>query len=139
MWVGKMVDRVFKSEGDALRKCDTSIKGIMEAVQGVVEEVKELKYGSENFKGHWSGPSGRKEKEKSLAKETLKQGVVFTREVKPVSDGSSWFPKSAENSSLFLGVPPIASGTIGNKSRGVYAAKEEVLEEAGFVKEVQKG
>ena len=60
LWVGEIVDQVFESEGDALQKCDPSIKGIMAAVQGVVEEVRELKYEKENLKGTWSGPSRRK-------------------------------------------------------------------------------
>ena len=127
VWVGEMMDQVLKSEGDALRKCDASIKDIMGAVQGVVEEVRELKDGQKNLKGQWSGPSSRKQKEKDLAVETPKRGVVFTSEVKPVSDGSSWFPASAESSSLFLVVLPIASGTISGKSRRIYMTEEEAL------------
>ena len=134
VWVGEKMDQVLKSEGEALRRCDASIKGVMGAVQGVVEEVRELKYGKENLKGQWSGPSSRKQKEKELAVETPKSGVVFTREVKAVSDGSSWFPTNAENSFLFPVVLSIASGTIGDKSRMVYATKEEALKAAGFVK-----
>ena len=134
VWVGEMMDQVLKSEGDALRKCDASIKGIMGAVQGVVEEARELKYGKENLKGQWSGLSSRKQKKKDLAVETPKRGVVFTSEVKPVSDRSSWFPTSTESSSLFPVVPPIASGTIGGKSRRIYATEEEALRAAGLVK-----
>ena len=89
VWVGEMMDQVLKSEGDALRKWDASIKGIIGAVQGVVEGARELKYGKENLKDQWSGLSSRKQKEKDLAVETTKRGVVFTSEVKPVSDGSS--------------------------------------------------
>ena len=138
VWVGEMVDQILKREGEALRRCDTSIKGVMGAVQRVVDEVRELKYGKENLKGQWSGPSDRKQKEKEIAVETPKSGVVFTSVVKPVSDGSSWFPTNAGGSSLFPVVPPIASGTIGNKSRRTYATEEEALKAAGFVKGVRK-
>ena len=53
VWVGEMVDQILKSKGEALRRCDTSIKGAIGAVQEVVDEVRELKYGKENLKGQW--------------------------------------------------------------------------------------
>ena len=86
------------------------------------------------MKGQWSGPSGRLVREKKLGVNTPGSGVVFTSEVKPVSDGSSWFAKSADSSTLFPEVPPIASGTISGKLRGTYATEEEALEAKGFVK-----
>ena len=139
VWVGEMMDELLKSEGAALRKVDMSVKGIHGAgVQGVVEEMRELKFGKENLKGQWSGPSGRLAKEKELKVNTPSSGVVFTSEVKPVVDGSGWFPKSAESSSLSPVVTPIASGTIGYKSRRIYATKEEALKAAGIVKGKRK-
>ena len=44
VWVGEMVAWVSKSEGDPFQKCDTSMKRIMGAVQGLIREVRELKY-----------------------------------------------------------------------------------------------
>ena len=100
-----MLDEVLKSEGAPLRKVDRSVKDIHGAVQGVMKEVRGLKYWDENLKGQWSGPLGRLAKEKELKVNTQVSGVVFTSEVKPVSDGSSWFPKSAKSCSLFPVVP----------------------------------
>ena len=40
---------------------------------------------------------------------------------------------------MFPVVPPISSGTIGNKLRRTYATGEEALEAAGFVKGRRKG
>ena len=46
---------------------------------------------------------------------------------------------SAKNSSLFPVVPPIASSTIRNKSRGVYATEEAALDAAQLVKGKREG
>ena len=135
VWVGEMIDEVMKSEGAALRKCDASIKGIMGAVQGVVEEVRELKYGRKEKKV-WPGQElfTWKDAGKKVDEEMKKEGVDFTSEVKADNGGKSWFPTKAKDSSLFPVVPSIASGTTGDKSRGVFATKEEALKSAGVIK-----
>ena len=121
---------MLKSKGTALRKYDASIKGIMGAVQGVVEEVRELKYGRKEKKV-WPGQevSSWKDAERKVDEEMRKEGVNFTSEVKVGNGGESWFQTQAKNSSLFPEVPPIASGTTEDKSRRVFATKEVALRE----------
>ena len=124
---------MMKSEGTVLRECDSSIKGIMGAVQGVVEEIKELKYGRKK-KVVWPGQkiSTWKDAEKKVEEEMKGEGVNFTSEVKKNNGGQSWFPTQAKKSSMFPEVPSIASGTTGDESRGVFATKEEPLRAAGL-------
>ena len=133
VWVGERIDEVMKSEGTALRKCDASIKGIMGAVQGVVEEVRELKYGKKEKKV-WPRQEVDiwRDAKKKVEEEMKKEGVDFTSEVKVDNGGKSWFPTKAENSSLFPEVPSIASGTTGDKSNRVFATKEEALKAFGL-------
>ena len=140
VWVGEMIDEVMKSEGTALRKCDASIKGIMGAVQGVVEEVRELKY-RERKKKVWPGQEvfAWKDAEKKVDEEMKKEGINFTSDVEMDNGGRSWFPTQAKNSSLFPEVSSIASDTSGDKSKGVFATKEEALREAGIDMDEVKG
>ena len=133
MWVGEMIDEVMKSEEAVLKKCDASIKGIMGAVQGVVEEVRELKYGKKEKKV-WQGQElfTWKDTEKKVDRQMKKKGVSFMIEVKKDNGGGSWFPTKSESSSLFPAVASIASGSTGSKSRGTNETKEEALRAAGL-------
>ena len=107
---------MFKSEGAALRKVDASVKGIMGAVQGVVAEVRELKYGKREKKV-WPGQKVYSwgNAEKKVEKEMRKEGVLFESGVEKDNGGESWFPTKEEVPSLLLVIPPIASDITSGK------------------------
>ena len=136
---------MMKNEGLALRLVNMSVKGIHGAVQGLVEEVREMKFGRKE-KVVWLGQEVKgwkeaekkvdeemeKEMEKKIKKEMEKERMKFTSRVKGDNGGESWFPTSAKSSSLSPEVLPIASDTAGDKSRSVFATKEEAFKALGL-------
>ena len=138
-WVGERLDEVMKNEGSALRLVNMSVKGIHGAVQGLVEEVREMKFGKKE-KRVWPGKEvrGWKEAEKKVDEEMRKEEVEFTSRVKKDNGGESWFPtSSAKSSSLLQEVPPIASGTSGSKTIRTFATKEEMFKALGLKDDVE--
>ena len=83
VWVGERLDEVMKNEGSALRLVNMSVKGIHGAVQGLVEEEREMKFGKRE-KVVWPGQEvkGWKEAEKKVDEEMRKEEVEFTSRVK---------------------------------------------------------
>ena len=122
-----------KNEDSALRLVNMSVKGIHGAVQGLVEEVRDMKYGKKE-KVVWPGQEvrGWKEVEVKVDEEMKNEEAEFTSRVKKDNGGESWFPTSAKSSTLFPEVSPIASDTTGDKSIRTFATKEEALKELGL-------
>ena len=143
-WAGEVMSEMLKSEGDALRKVNTSVLGIHRALGEVEKKVDGM---NPNVgKGSWReefeakrvekekwDPKFRSKREAVVEMEVGKRGgVIFTSNIPEKEVGEGWFSTKAEGSSLPQEVAAIATVTPGGSSRRIWATKEEALKALGI-------
>jgi len=108
------LNEVVKSEGDAMRKVNTTVLGLHKALEKVGKKVDGMNPGKGKGAGRKEFEAKREEKEvydikykgkegrvvEVQVKKNEKGGIVFVSNIPKMGDGEGWFSTKAEDSSL---------------------------------------